>query len=246
MYLGGEKLNVSAGFITFRHPHGLFRSAAAIAAIFKVALIVGFVAFTVIPLSAQDQEPDTASGAAAPTAAEQRAAELQAAERSLTFGGAESGTPGSTAISPGPASFFVILRMILVLILVAAAIYGIVYVFKKMVRPAGQRDGHLRILAGAHLGQNRFVHVISVGTKAWIVGASDGGVNLIAEIEEQEAVDAMLLDMSRREAEVQPGKFLDFRAMIRRLGGAGNSRAPGVDAIHPAAIRQRRDRLKDL
>ncbi|GHV61465.1 hypothetical protein AGMMS49587_05680 [Spirochaetia bacterium] len=187
-----------------------------------------------------------------------------AAEQSLTLGEA---LPGAPAVQ-GPASFFIILRMILVLILAAAAIYGIVYFLKKAVRPAGQRDSHLRVLASAHLGQNRFAHVVSVGTRAWLVGAGAGGVNLIAELEEQEAVDAMLLEESRRNAEAAPGRFLDFRAMLRRLGSAGNGRAPGAEpsagagldqgsppeptaealgrGSPPDNIRKRRERLKGL
>jgi flagellar protein FliO/FliZ len=241
--LGGEKLNLSA-----RHSHNIFRIVAAILAIFRIALVAGFFVFTAPQLSAQSQE-GAGESAAPPTAAELRAAELraaelQAAEQALTFGEAGSGIP---AASREPVSVFVILRTILVLILVAAAIYGLVYIFKKMARPAEQRDPHLRVLASAHLGQNRFVHVVNVGTKAWLIGAGDGGVHLIAELEEQEAVDAMLLDASRKNAETAPGRFLDFKAMLRRLGAAGDSReSVAGGGIRPDKIRERRERLKGL
>ncbi|GHU89728.1 hypothetical protein FACS189476_09050 [Spirochaetia bacterium] len=244
MYLGGEKLNLSAGY-----SHNIFRISAAVLAILRIVLIAGLFVFTP-PLSAQNQEPageNSATDAAPPTAAELRAAELraaelEAAELALTAGEAGSGVP---AASQETVSVFVILRTILVLILVAAAIYGIVYIFKKMARPVEQQESHLRVLATASLGQNRFAHVVSVGTRAWLIGAGDGGVNLIAELEEQEAVDAMLLDASRRNAETAPGRFLDFKAMLRRLG-AGNSQPVADNGIRPDKIRERRERLKGL
>ncbi|GHV91525.1 hypothetical protein AGMMS50268_20280 [Spirochaetia bacterium] len=230
MYLGGEKLNASEWY-----PHNIFLT---LCAVFLIAGVFIFIS----PVSAQEQE------AAAPTAAELRAAELraaelQAAEQVMTFNGAEAGD-GTAVVSRGPVSVFVILRTILALALVAAAIYGIVYLFKKMARPARQQDPHLRVLASAPLGQNRFAHVITLGTKAWLVGASDGGVNLIAELEEQDAVDALLLDESRRNAEIHPGRFLDFKALLRRLGSAGQPSAAGSDSLNN--IRQRRERLKGL
>ncbi|GHV42046.1 hypothetical protein AGMMS49546_19420 [Spirochaetia bacterium] len=239
--MGGEKLNASEWY-----PHNIFLT---LRAVFLIAGVFIFVS----PLFSQEQE------AAVPTAvelraAELRAAELQAAEQAMTFDGAGAGAPDGAAISREPVSVFVILRTILVLALVAAAIYGIVYLFKKMARPAQQQDPHLRVLASAHLGQNRFAHVITLGTKAWLVGASDGGVNLIAELEEQEAVDALLLDESRRNAETRPGPFPDFKALLRRLGAgqpphAGSGPMQG-DAPNPGSplnnIRQRRERLKGL
>jgi flagellar protein FliO/FliZ len=266
--LGGEKLDVSTWC-----SYNIFRTQAVILTILRIVLIAGFFVFT-SPLFAQNQEPGfvgespagggtqagpAATGVASPVGAGPGASGPQAgvaspvpatdprsAEQSLALGEDAPGVPGS----PGSASVFIIIRMILVLILAAAAIYGIVYFLKKAARPAEQKDPHLRVLASAHLGQNRFAHVVSVGTKAWLVGASDGGVSLIAELEEQEAVDAMLLDESRRNAEAPSGRFPDFKAMLRRLGaggmdgGAGNNRGPG--SISPDTIRKRRERFKGL
>jgi flagellar protein FliO/FliZ len=93
-------------------------------------------------------------------------------------------------------------------------------------------------VASAHLGSNRFVHVVSVGPKqAWLVGAGDGGVSLIAEITDKETVDAMLLEDSQKTTET--GKFPDFRSLLRRFGGD----TPGPS---PENIRKRRERLRGL
>ena len=131
--------------------------------------------------------------------------------------------------------------MVLVLVLVAAAIYGIIFLFKKASKQQQQTsDPYLKILANTHLGANRYAHIISVGSKAWLVGSSEGGVNLISEIEDKEIIDAMLLDDSVK-AEQTPGKFPDFLSMLRGLGVRASVKTPDADDI-----RRRRERLKGL
>jgi flagellar protein FliO/FliZ len=66
-------------------------------------------------------------------------------------------------------------------------------------------------------------------------------VTPIAEITDQEAVDAMLLDDSRKKAESNAAKLLDFSSLMRRFGGGRNKGGPS-----PENIRRRRERLKGL
>jgi flagellar protein FliO/FliZ len=172
--------------------------------------------------------------------------------------------PPETADGNG-SSLFIVIRMVLVLGLAAAAIYGVVFFIKKASRPPEQRNPNLKILTSASLGANRFVYVVSVGTKAWLLGAGDGGgVSLISEVTDQEAIDAMLLEDSRKAAE-SSSRFQDFRALLRRLGGkppvsggfsvnnAGFAPGPenqGFSAsgggVSAAGLRKRRERLKGL
>jgi flagellar protein FliO/FliZ len=85
------------------------------------------------------------------------------------------------------------------------------------------------------------VAVVAVGSKAWLVGAGDSGVNLISEIEDQEMVDAMLLDESRNGPDNGAPKFSNFSALLRRLGGGPSSKRLGADDL-----RKRRERLNKL
>ncbi|WP_245534795.1 flagellar biosynthetic protein FliO [Treponema primitia] len=151
--------------------------------------------------------------------------------------------PGEAINAPASSSLFIVLRMVLVLALAAAAIYGLVFFFKRLSRPPGQSNPYLKVLANAPLGAGSRVSVVSLGSKAWLVGASDsGGVSLISEIEDQELVDAMLLDESRNGSRGGGGKLLNFSALLRRLGGAA---APDHRPT-PESLRKRRERLKDL
>ena len=149
-----------------------------------------------------------------------------------------------TAAAPVRTSAFVILRMVLVLALVAGVIYFVVFFLRKISRPQTEQNPHLKILASTHLGSSRYVHVVSVGSKAWLIGSGEGGVTHIADIDDGEALDAMLLDSSRRTAEntVLPG----FQALLRRFTGkesiAGGSKGPGG----PGPLERRIEELREL
>jgi flagellar protein FliO/FliZ len=163
-------------------------------------------------------------------------AETAGAEDTLVLGETEPGIP-----PPGPGvSVFLILRMLLVLILAAAAIYGVVYFLKRASRPSEQRDPNVRLLSSVHLGSNRFVYTVAVGSRVLLLGAGEGGVTLITEIDDQDTINAMLLEDSRKSAAAVSGGLPDFKAMLRRFG-VPTGKPPGADNI-----RKRRERLKGL
>ena len=125
--------------------------------------------------------------------------------------------------------------------LAAAAIYGAVYLIKRSSKQAPANDPFLKILANRHLGSNRYVHIVSVGSKAWLLGSAESTVNLISEIDDKDVINAMLLDDSRK-AEQTPGRFPDFMSLLKRMGISGKAgEPPGADEI-----RKRRERLKGL
>jgi flagellar protein FliO/FliZ len=150
-------------------------------------------------------------------------------------------TAGDTAPVTGP-TIWTVVRMVITLALVAAAVYGIVFLIKRFAikKQAGSSDPFLKILATAHLGLNRYAHVVSVGSKAWLLGSSDGGVNLIGEVDDKDLINAMLLEDSNKAAEAQD-KLPDFKSLLRRLGLPVETRFPPADEI-----RKRRERLKGM
>jgi flagellar protein FliO/FliZ len=142
-----------------------------------------------------------------------------------------------------PSSISSILRMVLVLALAALAIYGVLFFVKRAGRPRGSGDPHLRVLARAGLGGSSSAAVLAVGTRAWLVGFSEGGgVSLITELEEREALDAMFLDESLRKEEAGKNRFVDFRTLLRRA----RKEVPPAPEAGITGIRQRRDRLRGL
>ena len=161
---------------------------------------------------------------------------LRAAEQALVL--EETGDAASAAAGP---SVWTVVRMVLSLALAAAAVYGVVYFVKRSSKRNVSNDPFLKVLASAHLGSNRYAHIIAVGTKAWVLGSSDGGVNLIGEVDDKDVLNAMLLEDSAKSAAASQGRFPDFFAMLRRFGMPVESRIPGA-----GDIRKRRERLKGL
>jgi flagellar biogenesis protein FliO len=180
------------------------------------------------PLCAQTVEE-------APSPAEESA--LPNAERGLFLG--ETAAP---AALESPSSVFTLLRMVLVLALVALAVYGVIFFIKRAGRPRGLEDPHLRVLARVNLGGTSSAAVLAVGTRAWLGGAGEGGVSLITELEEQEALDAMFLDESARKEEAGKNRFADFRSLFRQV----RRDLPPAPPPGAESLRQRRDRLRGL
>jgi flagellar protein FliO/FliZ len=139
------------------------------------------------------------------------------------------------------ASMALMFRMLLILLVAALAIYGVVYFIKKAAKAPVQNDPYLKVLSSVHLGSNRYVHVVSISGKAWLIGSADSGVNLISEITDENTVNAMLEDESRRSAENSGGRFPDFKTLLHNLGINAGNQAPPADNI-----RKRRERLKGL
>ncbi|MFP3088730.1 flagellar biosynthetic protein FliO [Treponema sp. TIM-1] len=215
--MGGEKLNRLGIFI------------AALILIFGIGVVP--LLFAQVPDVSGEQSLGNAGDVPVPSIAEE----------SLSLDDAPPAILPEGEVSAFPT----ILRMVVVLALVAVFIYIAVFLLrgflKRISRPQEAVNPYLKILATAHLGSNRFVYVISVGPKqAWLVGASDGGVSLIAEIADKETVDTLLLEDSQKTNET--GKFPDFRSLLRRFGG-GTGESPGPS---PENVRKRRERLRGL
>lgn len=146
---------------------------------------------------------------------------------------------GDTNTGAGGMSFWTVFRMVVVLALVAAAIYGIIFLLRRLSRNTIQENPHLKVLAGVPLGTGRSVHIVSVGTKAWLIGSAETGVSLIAELTDQEIIDTLLLDASQHHTN---SKLLDFASLLRRFTGSKPAQSkPSADNI-----RKRREKLGGL
>ena len=163
---------------------------------------------------------------------------ITAAEQAIAL--PPEGAGGAGTITTG-SSVWNIIRILLTLAVVAAAIYGLVFFVKKFSRGNTSQDPFLKILASTPLGTSRAAYVISVGSQAWLVGAAESGVNLISEIKDKDILDAMLLEDSKKSAETPSGRLPDFKSFLRKFGMSANPEAPGAENI-----RKRRERLKGL
>jgi flagellar protein FliO/FliZ len=155
-------------------------------------------------------------------------------ETTLSFG--DASTPAraaNTAAAPSTLAYF--LRMVVVLALVLAAIYGVYRLMKRLAKPKTADSPAVKLLASTNLGPGRALHVVALGSKAYLVGATDSSVNLVAEVEDKEFLDKLNLEAAMSPPKADSGK--DFGEMLagllggRRIGGrkssSGGSRGPG-------------------
>ncbi|MDR2194291.1 MAG: flagellar biosynthetic protein FliO [Treponema sp.] len=186
------------------------------------------------------------------------APQINSEEQNIRIGGDETGDATDATANAGLSTFFLILRLVVVLLAVTLAIYGVVFFLKKLSRTTARQGQFVKVLASVSLGANKAAHVIAVGSKAWLVGDTEnGGVSLIAELTDQETIDAMLLEDSRRNAEI--ARKAGFTNLFRSVSGhntgalsaetgAGNDKTTGAAVTGPTAdrLRKTRERLQDM
>lgn len=108
--------------------------------------------------------------------------------------------------------FFV--RTILVLLLVLALIWGFFMFLKKISGTTTSSDPYLKKVASLTLSPGKFVHVITLNSRAYLVGVADNSVNLIAEIDDKELVDAMNLNAPQGADDKRP---MDFSSILGKF-----------------------------
>jgi flagellar protein FliO/FliZ len=201
--------------------------------IFFVCLFFVFLCFfgAVVPLSAQ------AGGSSDEQA--QPAGSLSTVDESAII-------LGETIPAADPfdtSSIILVLQMVLVLALAALAIYGVVFLIKRLARPQESRDPNLKILARVQLGTDSFAAVLSVGAKVWLVGGGSGGGSLISEIDDAESIETLLLEDARKSEETGIRRYFNFASLLKRRP-EGKEETPG--SSHAEALRKQRERLRGL
>jgi len=106
-------------------------------------------------------------------------------------------TQEAEGIDTQSSTLWLFVRMILALVLVIALIYGIVFVLKKGFLPRESENPYLKKVASLTLAPGKTVQVITMPDKAWVVGVSDSGINLIGEITDKDLVNQMILEAEK-------------------------------------------------
>lgn len=161
------------------------------------------------------------------------------AESSITI----EGNPDETSEAiPSQNTFWIFLRLILVLGCTIAAIYGIVYVMKKTFMPKVTENPFLQQITSLPLGANKAIHLIVIDKTAYAVGVSDSGINLITAIDDKDLVDSMLLHASMNETK-NPGWTQTLQNIIPALKKAQKS-GSGDSVSAEAALRGLREKFE--
>lgn len=209
-----------------------------------------------LPGFAQDQEaPSTAD----PRAAEEVYRFSDADTANATDGAVDPSDDGTAASGDGEvvggAAFGLsdLLRMVLVLVLVIGAVYGVLALLRKKGRPPEYESSAIRLLASQTLPGNKAVHAVQVGNTVYLLGAAEGGMTVISTVTDQETVDTLVLEHSRQQSASSGG----FSALLNRwLTGSsgaaeGGASTPGAEAFSAGqeaggVLQVQRQRLRGL
>ena len=138
----------------------------------------------------------------------------------------------SSAAAERPAStLWLFIRMILVLAVVVACVYAVVYLMKRsMNKDVGDGDQFLRVVSSVSIAPGKSVHVVSLlADKAYLIGVTDNAVNLIGEVTdkggrlpekgmEKETNQGMNLYADTRQNVKRPRNFGDILSIFMPQG----------------------------
>ena len=149
-------------------------------------------------------------------------------EETLVFAGDEGQNPEEAGASGTAISTFGVwdlLRMVLVLLMVVGAVYGVIALLRRRVTDEeDDADSPIRLLASKSLGANQELHAVMVGKQVLLVAGGDAGVQLITRVEDQETIDELVLAHSAGRPTRRRGAT--FGSVL--LKGLGNLTVPGT------------------
>jgi flagellar protein FliO/FliZ len=163
----------------------------------------------------------------------------------------DAGTAGIPGVKPAkaPSSIWILLRVVIVLAIVCAAIYGVVWLLKKTTVVNAANDPYLKSVSSITVAPNKTIQVVTIGGKGYLVGVSDQSINLIDEIEDRELIDAMNLEADRK-ASAPPASFASVISSFLPTGKNHDASAEKTEALAPETssigaemIRRQRERL---
>jgi len=204
-------------------------------------------AFAARPLAAQANQGTQGKGSA--NAAPAPAAPIDESKIPLgtTPGGAGTSGAAGTAGAAAPAvptgggvSTWDFVRMILVLACVLGIIYLLFWLLRRGAGKRVQENDLIRVLGSRGLSGSRSLHLVEVGSAVYLVGSSDGGVELISEITDKETLDSLRL---RAAEEAPAGRRTFAQALGEIFRPAARSFSIG-DGL--GFLKGQRERLKKL
>ncbi len=121
---------------------------------------------------------------------------------------------GEQKTSKTPSTAGMIIKMIVVLALVIAALYGIMIFFKKKNNPAQSDDDFLRRVSSLNLSPGKSIEIVTLIDQGFILGVTDNNINLIAEIKDKELLSALNLNFDKKKNTKKPMNFNDVLEMF--------------------------------
>jgi flagellar protein FliO/FliZ len=153
--------------------------------------------------------------------------------------GAPQGSPATPPTVTGVSTWDFV-RMLIILAGVVVVIYLLFWLLRRSAGKKIQENDLIRVLGSRSLAGNRALHLIEVGGCVYLIGASDGGVQLISEISDKESLDSVRL----KAAEQAPAAGRNFPQILSEIFRPARKPVSLGEGI--GFLRGQRDRLKKL
>lgn len=125
---------------------------------------------------------------------------------------------GASAVQGSSYGVWFFIRTVLVLAVVLALVWAFFVFLKRASGTTSGSDPYLKKVASLSLAPGKFVYVITLNSRGYLVGVADNSVSLIAEIDDKELVDAMNLN-APEDTEGGPLDFASILDKFRVVGG---------------------------
>lgn len=129
---------------------------------------------------------------------------------------------GASAVQGSSYGVWFFIRTVLVLAVVLALVWAFFVFLKRASGTTSGSDPYLKKVASLSLAPGKFVYVITLNSRGYLVGVADNSVSLIAEIDDKELVDAMNLN-APEDTEGGPLDFASILDKFRVVGGKKTS-----------------------
>ncbi len=122
--------------------------------------------------------------------------------------------------------------------------FGIYYIFRYISKKQGIAFPSLniiKIIASVPVGTNRFIQIVEVGNKYYLIGSTDNNIRLLSEIIDKETLDMIKVLKNKENKSGPPSSFTGF---LNNLLGGISKKITAKDNIKFLKIQK--DRIKNL
>ncbi len=145
----------------------------------------------------------------------------RAAESQIVLAQDSTEGEGTSAVQGSSYGVWFFIRTVLVLAVVLALVWAFFVFLKRASGTTGGSDPYLKKVASLSLAPGKFVYVITLNSRGYLVGVADNSVSLIAELDDKELVDAMNLNAPQ---ESEGGGPLDFASILDKFRVTGGKK----------------------
>ena len=135
------------------------------------------------------------------------------------FAEPESAGAGNASNYKAPSTAGMIIKMIVVLALVIAALYGIMLFFKKRNNNVQSDDDFMRRVSSLTFSPGKSVEIVTLVDRCFMLGVTESNINLIAEITDKEMISALNLNFDKKQNTKKPMNFNDVLEMFMPNAG---------------------------